>query len=64
MKITKEGWAIIDGDTHISKWVEETGRLDHDISAIPIILSHIPKDGIVFDVGANIGTPAIVTGKQ
>ena len=30
MKLTKEGWAIVDRDTHMGRWVEEHGRLDFD----------------------------------
>ena len=29
MRITKEGIAIVDNDTHFSKWIEETGQVDH-----------------------------------
>ena len=55
MKITKEGIAVIEGDTHISKWVEESGRLDHDQSFVPMIVDLIPENGVVLDVGAFIG---------
>lgn len=55
MRLTKEGIAIIDRDTHISKWVEESGRLDHDQNALPRILPHIKEGGIIFDIGAYIG---------
>lgn len=47
--------AVIDGDTHHAKWVEETGRLDHDRSVDPLV-NLIPVGGIVVDGGANIGT--------
>jgi len=55
MKILNNGIAVIDGDTHISKWVEESGRLDHDQYALPIILKHINKGDWVVDAGAFIG---------
>jgi FkbM family methyltransferase len=29
MKITKEGWAVLDDDSHISRWVEDSGLIDH-----------------------------------
>lgn len=55
IKQTSSGNWVICGDTHISKWVEDSGRLDHDQSALPIILSQIPSSGTVIDVGAFIG---------
>jgi FkbM family methyltransferase len=55
MKILPNGIAVIEGDTHISKWVEESGRLDHDQYALPIILQHIKKGDAVVDAGAFIG---------
>jgi FkbM family methyltransferase len=51
--------AVIEGDTHISKWVEQSGRLDHDQSALPRILPHIPPGGVVVDAGAFIGDHTI-----
>lgn len=55
MKILPNGIAVIDGDTHISKWVEQTGRLDHDQNVLPLLTKHIPKGGTVVDIGAFIG---------
>lgn len=55
MKILPNGIAVIEGDTHISKWVEESGRLDHDQYALPIILEHINEWDWVVDGGAFIG---------
>lgn len=51
--------AIIEGDTHISKWVTETGRLDHDQWLLPRITSYIPVGGTVVDAGAYIGDHTI-----
>jgi len=31
MRITKAGHAIVDNDTHLSKWIEETGKMDHGL---------------------------------
>jgi FkbM family methyltransferase len=53
--ITKEGYAVIPNDTHISKWVKENQRLDFDQNALPFILEHINKNDFVIDCGANIG---------
>lgn len=47
--------AVLKGDTHISKWVREAGRLDHDQSALPRIGSLIRPTDTVWDVGAFIG---------
>lgn len=55
MKITKEGHAIIESDSHIGKWVVENKRLDFDQNAIPLIMKHIKESDFVIDCGANIG---------
>lgn len=55
MKITNEGYAIIENDTHIGKWVEKNKRLDFDQNALPLILPHIKETDFVIDCGANIG---------
>lgn len=57
--ITKEGWMVIEGDSHISRWVQDEGRLDHDAYWLPMVLSHIRPDDDVIDAGANIGTHTI-----
>ena len=59
MKITKEGIAILENDTHISKWVEESGKLDHDQNDIPLILKYINEGDTVVDCGAFIGDHTI-----
>jgi FkbM family methyltransferase len=59
MKITQEGFAVIERDTHISKWVEESGRLDHDQNMLPLILKEIPFNSVIFDIGAFIGDHTI-----
>lgn len=59
MKITRHGFAIIEDDTHIGKWAEESGRLDHDQNVLPIVLNYIPEGGIVVDAGAYIGDHTI-----
>lgn len=55
MRILSNGIAIIETDTHISRWVQETGRLDHDQYALPIVLQYIQKGDTVVDAGAFIG---------
>lgn len=59
MKITREGFAIIETDTHIGKWVEESGRLDHDQNMLPFILPLLKIGDIIIDAGANIGSHTI-----
>lgn len=59
MKITKEGIAVIENDTHISKWVEESGRLDHDQNMLPLVLKYINEGDTVIDCGAFIGDHTI-----
>jgi FkbM family methyltransferase len=59
MKILDNGIAVIEGDTHISKWVEEERRLDHDVYSIGLILPHIEQGDWVVDAGAFIGDHTI-----
>jgi FkbM family methyltransferase len=59
IKTTKEGWNIIEGDTHVGKWVEETGRLDHDRFLIPLIESMLKPGMVVIDAGALYGDHSI-----
>jgi len=47
--------ATIDGDTHIGRWVIESGRLDHDQNMLPLLDAYIPSGGVVLDIGAYIG---------
>lgn len=55
IKQTKEGFWIVEGDTHISKWVEETGKLCHDEFLPKLACEYITEGATVFDCGANIG---------
>lgn len=56
---TKEGWHIIEGDSHVGKWIEETGKLDHDEFLIPIACDNMKPGWIVFDCGALYGDHSI-----
>jgi FkbM family methyltransferase len=49
------GIAILENDTHISKWVVENKRLDFDQNVLPILLRYINEGDYVLDAGANIG---------
>lgn len=55
MKIIPNGIAVIEGDTHISKWVEQSGRLDHDQNMLPLLDEFIKEGDTVVDCGAFIG---------
>ena len=53
----EEIW-VIKGESHLNKWVRETGRLDHDLG-LPEITKYITLNSVVIDVGANIGDHTI-----
>lgn len=55
MKILPNNIAVIEGDTHISAWVEQTGKLCHDETVEKHILPLIKPGQTVIDAGANIG---------
>lgn len=48
--------AVITGDTHHAKWIEETGTLIHDGWFADQITRHIQPGDVVIEGGANIGT--------
>lgn len=56
---TKEGWWVLDNDTHISKWVENEFRLDHDQWGLTKILPEINQGDTVVDAGAFIGDHSV-----
>jgi len=56
---TNAGHWIIHEDTHIGKWVEDEGRLDHDQNTLPILRKLVAPGFVVVDVGANIGDHTI-----
>ena len=65
MKITKEGIAVIEtASRHISKWVEDLGRLDIQEGQILPWLKNVPVGGICIDVGAFIGDTALTMAKH
>lgn len=55
MRITKQGWAIVDRDTHLGRWVDQAGRLDFDQSALGCYQHLFRKGDVLLNVGANIG---------
>jgi FkbM family methyltransferase len=64
MKILPNGIAVLEGDTHISKWVEESGRLDHDNYAVPQFCALIKAGGVVLDCGAFIGDHTVAYARK
>ena len=64
MKLTKHGIAIIEEDTHICKWVKESGRLDHDQNMLPLIGKYLKEGDTVIDIGAYIGDHTIYYSKK
>ena len=55
MKILSNGVAVIDGDTHISAWVIEHGKLAIAEEMLTPFAQYVPVGGTVIDVGASIG---------
>ncbi len=55
MKITKDGIAVVDGDTHLSKWIEESGTLEVARGYLDGFRKYIPDGGSVVDIGACLG---------
>lgn len=49
--------ALIEDDAYFTKWVKETGRLDHHQGFLQALKPYIK--GTVLDIGANIGTHTI-----
>ena len=55
MKILPFGVAVIEDDTHISKWVEQHGRLNIAEEMLAPFLKYVAPGSIVIDAGAMIG---------
>lgn len=47
--------AILSNDSHISRWIEETGELSHDKNLLPLLNPYINRGDTVVDVGAFCG---------
>lgn len=59
MKITEQGHAILENDSHISKWQVESGRIDHDLTVEKHILPLLRIHDFVVDAGAFNGDHAV-----
>lgn len=55
MEITSFGVAIIETDSHLSKWLVEHGRLDIARDQLVHFKHLIPEGGVVVDLGACLG---------
>lgn len=55
MEVLKSGIAVIENDTHVSKWVKKSGTLKIAESYLSSFRQYIPEGGTVIDVGAMIG---------
>ena len=58
MIITEEGFAIVERDTHIGKWIKESKRLDFDQWALKTYLPFFKEGDVLLNIGANIGSYA------
>lgn len=64
IKILPNNIAVIEGDTHISAWVEQAGKLCHDDMVEKLFLPLIKDGDTVIDVGANIGDHTVAYMKK
>ena len=55
MKFTKEGIAVVETDSHLSKWIEEQKTLEVAAAYCELFRRFIPEGGCVIDVGACLG---------
>jgi len=55
MKLTSFNVAVVEGDTHLSKWIMEHGRLDIAEGFLSLFRRFIPDGGTVVDIGACLG---------
>jgi FkbM family methyltransferase len=56
---TAQGWWVLRRDTHLSRWVEQTQRLDHDQTVLQQLRPYIRPGSTVIDAGAAIGDHTI-----
>lgn len=63
MKILPCGIAVLEGDTHHTKWIEQEGKLDIAEKLIHKYKRWIPVGGVVVDAGAMYGDHTITYAK-
>lgn len=49
------GIAVIQGDTHASKWIEEQGKLEHDPTIEKVLMPMLKEGDTALDIGAMLG---------
>lgn len=59
IRVTNRGIWVLSNDTHISRWVEQENRLDHDVPTLQRLCRYIKPGDTVVDVGAFIGDHTI-----
>lgn len=59
MKLLPTGIAVVEGDTHLSSWIEENGTLAVAAGFLEQFRKFIPAGGVVADVGACLGDHTI-----
>jgi FkbM family methyltransferase len=52
---TPQGWWVLRHDTHLSRWVEQAQRLDHDQPVLQKLAPYLKPATLVYDLGAAIG---------
>lgn len=55
MLINEQGIAVVESDTHLSRWICQHGRLDIQRGYLDLFRRYIPEGGFVVDVGACLG---------
>lgn len=60
---TKEGIFVLKDDTHLSRWIEEHGRLDIAEEELNGFRKFVPESGSVIDAGASLGDHALTYAK-
>lgn len=55
MKVTPFDVAIVESDSHLSRWIVEQRRLDVADPYCRLFTRHIPVGGVVVDIGACLG---------
>lgn len=62
-KITKEGWMVPSVDSHLGKWIEEEGKLDHDNFLPKFFCNKMYPGAVVIDAGAFVGDHTVAYSK-
>jgi len=60
VKITPFGVAVVNGDSHLSRWIEAQCKLDVDGSAHEVAAAFIKPGDVVIDAGACLGDHTVV----